>query len=106
MQTLAKPAYTKGIMWFLFSGTAMASAFLLPVHLWALFSDHTMQSTSLSRLYFFFLAFCVLYHGLYRTQTILADLGLGRYAKISGGILIGLFIFGISLAGYLFFWSL
>lgn len=70
-----KPAFLKGFLWFLFSGTAMLSAFILPVHIWALANNYSMKLNPwFFKIYFGVLLFSALYHGLYRTKTILKDL--------------------------------
>lgn len=101
------PAFLKGFLWFVFSGTAMLSAFILPIHLWAVLSGASMKLNSLLfRGYFFILIIAALYHGLYRTKTILFDLGLGKYEKIIGLLAVIVFLFYIFNAASLFFFSL
>lgn len=74
-QNYQVPAYFKGFLWFIFSGTAMLSAFILSVHIWALMNGYSMKLDSLFfKIYFSVLFFSALYHGLYRTKTILKDL--------------------------------
>lgn len=97
--TEEKPAFITGFLWFAFSGTAMLSAFILPIHIWAISHGYTMNLGNIFfRLYFVVLFVCALYHGLYRTKTILFDLGLGRHKKpimIITGALFILFTFAI-----------
>ncbi len=77
-----KPAYLKGFLWFAFSGTAMLSAFILPVHIWALSHGYHMDFPWWPfRLYFTVLMIAALYHSLYRVKTICFDLGFGTHEK-------------------------
>lgn len=69
----------KALLWFIFSGTATVSAFILPVHLWALLSGYEPNfSSNFNTFYFWALFFCAVYHGLYRLKTILFDVGLTK----------------------------
>lgn len=88
-----KPLLIKPLLWLTFSGTAMLSAFILPVHVWALMSGNHMKLSWLpARLFFFVLFGAALYHGLYRTKTILFDLGVTRGLKVIGIILSLVFV--------------
>ena len=100
------PAFLKGFLWFTFSGTAFACAFILPAHILALMLGATMRLDSLPmRMYFCFLFFAGLYHGLYRTKTILFDLGLGQYQKAIDAVAVALFVATMSyLVWYFFIW--
>lgn len=102
-----KPAFLKGFLWFAFSGTAMLSAFILPVHLWALSNSRFMNlNTLFFRLYFFVLFIAALYHGLYRTKTILFDIGLIKYQKTIGWVATIIFLFYVLNAISLLFLTL
>lgn len=106
MQSSPKPAYSKGFLWFLFSGTAMLSALVLPIHfLMMLFFPFVFMrlDSILTRGYFFVLFFAALYHGLYRTETVLIDLGLGRFSKIINPIIWVIFLISVAASFYLFF---
>jgi hypothetical protein len=73
---LPATSYLHGLLWLAFSGTAMISAFILPIHILALLAGYQMNlSGELFWMYFAFLFFCALYHALYRVKTILKDLG-------------------------------
>lgn len=82
-----RPAYLKGFLWFIFSGAASLSAFVLPVHLWALIQGYEPKNLffgmlPIGALYFIVVLEAALYHGLYRTKTILFDLGCIRYSRL------------------------
>lgn len=105
--SINSPAFLKGFLWLAFSGTAMLSAFILPIHLWAAFNGSPMKLDSmLFRGYFFILIIAALYHGLYRTKTILFDLGFGKYQKTIGLLAVIVFLFYAFNAASLFFFSL
>lgn len=69
------PAQLKGFLWLLFSGTAMVSAFILPIHFWAMMNGFALQNSWKAKIFLIILLFSALYHGLYRTFTILFDIG-------------------------------
>lgn len=101
-----RPAYLKGFLWFAFSATAMLSAFILPIHIFLFLTPGSIEmrlSNPLLRIYFFILFISALYHGLYRTKTILFDLGFGKYQKMSGAIMTVLFLIFTGAVGYLVF---
>ncbi|MEK7524413.1 MAG: hypothetical protein AAB588_05295 [Patescibacteria group bacterium] len=106
MSNTSRPAFIKGLLWFTFSGTAMLSAFILPAHIWALSSKDSimyLMESFLFRAYFFILILCALYHGLYRTKTILFDVGITKYQKSIGITLMLLFfVFMLLATVYLF----
>lgn len=113
MKEPIKPAYIKGILWFLFSGTAMLSAVILPVHIWALMTGHVPEwwttgaywpSPIILRVYFIVLSIAALYHGLYRTKTIVFDLGFTKATKPVGILCTILFLIGAAYSTYLFGW--
>ena len=82
-----KPAFVSGFLWVTFSGTAMLSAFVLPVHIWALQAGYAPKLENFFFLGYFFIVFaCALYHGLYRTKTVLFDLGLIRERKSTNSV--------------------
>lgn len=102
---MAKLAYLKGFLWFTFSGTAMLSAFILPVHIWAHSTGEIIINLTplFFRFYFFVLIICALYHGLYRTKTILFDLGIAKGQTLINVLLIILFfVFTLAAAVYCF----
>ena len=108
-----RPAYAKALMWFLFSGTAMLSAFTLPVHFFALYEGirprlhFTFLGTTLvGRGYIFILIFAGLYHGLYRTKTIAFDLGMVSGQKILGTLLSLIFLGSVGASFWLLFFVL
>lgn len=85
----------------------MLSAFILPIHFWAILSNASIKLDSLLlRGYFFILIIAALYHGLYRIKTILFDLGLEKYQKIIGLLAVIIFLFYTFNAASLFFFSL
>lgn len=95
------PSYSKGFLWFLFSGTATVSAFILPIHIYALMSDFTIQrSHFFARAYIFIIIVCALGHSLYRVQTIILDLGFEKTAKYSGWLLTAVFLVFTGIALY------
>lgn len=92
-------AYAKAIGWMLFTGTATLSAFILPVHIWALISDSHCGSGGCgyvwmkldswwANLYFFILIFAVLYHSFYRLRTLIFDFTLVKTARVLGVVLL------------------
>ncbi len=96
-------SYLKGFLWFTFSGTAMLSAFILPIHVWALAHGYAMNLSNIFfRLYFLVLFIAALYHGLYRAKTILFDLGLGKYQKAIDTIATITFLVSLGLTVKLF----
>lgn len=100
-----KPAYLKGFLWFAFIGTAMLSAVILPIHLWAITHGYEMKLDNFFfRLYFFVLISAALYHGLYRTETILFDLGILKHGKIN--TVIFLIACGITIGAALYYLSI
>lgn len=108
-----RPAYSKALMWFLFSGTAMLSAFTLPVHFFALYEGIRpriyftfLGLPFLGRLYALILIICGLYHGLYRTKTIAFDLGMMRLQKILGIVLPLIFAGAVGASVWLLFFVL
>lgn len=104
VQNDEKPAFLKGIMWFAFSGTAMLSAFTLPVHIWAMTNNYKIALTGdWHRMYFLVLFAAALYHSIYRIYTIALDIGFMKFQKIIGGILSLLFLLCMTAAGFLFF---
>lgn len=77
----------KAFLWFLFSGAATFSAFILPIFLWTQWKGYQGKEIPIpggTEIFLFVTAFCAIYHGLYRTKTIIFDLGFPRAAKISG----------------------
>lgn len=101
------PAFLKGFLWLAFSAAAMLSAFILPIHLFAVLNGSPMKLDSpLLRSYFFILIIAALYHGLYRAKTILFDLGLEKYQKTIGWLAVIIFLFYAFNAAALFFFSL
>ncbi len=93
----SKLATLKALFWFIFSGTAMLSAFILPVHVWALNDGFSMNLTWwLPRAYFFVLFAAALYHSLYRVKTIAFDLGMVKITKPLGYFLSLLFLASLS----------
>ena len=94
-------SFKKGLLWFAFSGTAMLSAFLLPIHIFALAQDFTIQrSHFFARVYIFVIIFCALYHSLYRVQTIIRDLGFEKITKFTGWLLTLIFLSCVGIALY------
>lgn len=100
-----KLATVKAFLWLIFSGTAMLSAFIFPVHVWALADGLSMDlSWWLPRLYFFVLFAAALYHSLYRVKTIAFDLGMVRIVKPLGVVLSLVFLASIlAFSSRLFF---
>jgi hypothetical protein len=79
MELPPKPSRISGLLWGLFSGTAMLSAFILPVHIYALMKGYQMNLESwYFKLYFIALFGSALYHGFYRLKTILKDLAITK----------------------------
>lgn len=75
LSTQVKPARLIGLLWGLFSAMAMISAFVLPVHVFAIMAGFLPRVDAwYFKLYFFVLFFSALYHGLYRLKTVLKDL--------------------------------
>lgn len=103
-----KPAYLKGFLWLLFSGTATLCAVLLPVHIYAILrgGDAKLGNSLYSRAYVFILISCALFHSLYRVNTILVDLGLAKYQKTAGVLLSMLFVVFEGVAIYTFFFAM
>ncbi|MDP2625058.1 MAG: hypothetical protein Q8P27_02625, partial [Candidatus Peregrinibacteria bacterium] len=75
-----KPAYVKAGMWMLFSGTAMFSAFVLPIHIWMFMDGKGCGSDGCVyvgmrldewwfKAYFVILVGAALYHSFYRVKT-------------------------------------
>lgn len=100
-------AYLKGFFWFAFGGTAMVSAFTLPLHIavGGLYSGALMAPENLAmRSYFFIVTVCALYHGLYRTGTILEDLGVKRAKRAIEWCVGGVGVATTIAAGWLLYW--
>lgn len=96
VEATPKPKVLKVFLWFTFSGTAMLSAFILPIHLWALATGSALKlSWWIARYYFLILTICALYHGLYRTKTILFDLGVTKGLKVIGAVLSIVFVISV-----------
>ncbi len=78
-----KPAYAQAVLWGLYSATATLSAFVLPVHFYALFRWKELDTVTqpIFKAYLFIVLFCAFFHGLYRTKTIFHDLGFGKYER-------------------------
>ncbi len=84
----------------------MLSAFILPIHLLALLNGSSMKLDSIFfRGYFFILIIAALYHGLYRTKTVLFDIGLTKYQKMISWITTILLLFYTLNAASLFFFT-
>lgn len=99
-----RPAFIKGLLWFTFSGTAMLSAFILPIHIWAIHAGYAMRLDAIwFRLYFVLLFGAMLYHSFYRVKTILFDLTFVKASKVLGGVLLLLFLGLMGLAVSLLF---
>ncbi len=82
----------------------MASAFILPIHFFALLNLRTLNTSHmLFRLYFFVLICAALYHGLYRTYALCSDLGLGHIQGMAGKICSELFIIFAAAGVYALF---
>jgi hypothetical protein len=99
---LQKPDYFKGLLWFTFSGTAMLSAFILPIHIWILMNPQGCGSEGCeymwmdlsvwgAELYFFVLIGAALYHSFYRVKTIAFDLTWLKTSKVLEWVLSILF---------------
>ena len=87
------PAFLKGALWFLFSGTAMLCAFILPIHFLALSNGYRLrQDLPFIKLYGAILLLAALYHGLYRTATVVFDLGFIKKHHLIEKALVCLFI--------------
>lgn len=101
-----KPAYFKGFLWFAFSAASMLSAVTLPIHIFLFLTPGSVEMRldhPIFRIYFFILFISALYHGLYRTKTILFDLGLGKYEKIIGTVTTIIFLLFAALTIKLLF---
>ena len=99
-----RPAFLKGMLWFVFSATAMLSAFILPVHILALQARYEMKLDGFFYpLYFIILFGVMLYHSFYRVKTILFDLTLVKTSKVIGSILMMVYILLMVLAIFLLF---
>jgi len=82
----------------------MLSAFILPVHIWALLQGKTMNISLIwFKLYFALLFVVGLYHSLYRVKTIVFDLGFTRAYHWVGGLTTILFLAGVAAAAKLLF---
>lgn len=102
-------AYGKAIGWMLFTGTAMLSAFILPVHMWVLAANSHCGPDGCgyvwmnldpwwAKFYFLVLIFAALYHSFYRIRTIAFDLTWVRLSKILGPLLMVVLIAAMVLA--------
>ncbi len=103
-----KPAYLKGVLWFLFSGTAMLCAFVLPGFIAALLYTKEMPTAELihpliTSIYFSVIILAAAYHGLYRVKTIVFDLGFHKIQKAVDVLCILLFFFCLAATAYVFF---
>ena len=99
-----KLAYTKGFLWLFFGAAAMLSAFVLPVHLYALTRGKIFNlSQPFFKLYFLVLFLAALYNGLYRLETIVFDLGLLRYHRAIKIMCLLLFFIGAVGSLWIFF---
>lgn len=95
----SEPSYVSGLMWFAFSATAMLSAVILPIQIYALPSGYDLNvDTIFHKTYFSVLLIAALYHGLYRTKTIIFDLGIKKYSKIINVMIWSTFIIFSGLA--------
>ena len=107
MDKPSQPSYMKGFLWLAFSATATFCAFVLPIHIFALTIGFSMDFSSIFlRIFYFTVLIAALYHGLYRTKTILLDIGLIQYKKTIGWLAVIVFLFYTFNAASLFFFSL
>ncbi len=103
MSDCSKPAVFKGLLWGMFSATAVVSAFVLPVHIYALLRGMELRPGLFFEVYLFAVLFCALYHGLYRTKTIFHDLGFGKYHVLIDVLFFVLLTVGTAAMVYLIF---
>ena len=94
-----------GLLWFAFSGTAMFAAVFLPIHLLAILFDRKplinhIDANLVTEAYFFILLFATLYHSLYRSKSLIFDLGLTGLAKI----MLPLVLILVALGSIALFW--
>lgn len=107
-------AYKKALGWMLFTGTAMLSAFILPIHMWVLAANSHCGPDGCgyvwmnldpwwAKPYFLVLIFAALYHSFYRIRTIAFDLTWVRLSKILAPLLTILLIVSMMVAGGLLY---
>ena len=90
-----KPAFVKGFLWFSFSGTAMLSAFILPIHVWAVMTGRWMSLEFWwQKTYLMILVAAALYHSYYRVKTVAFDLTLVKLEKVLE-VLLGVMFVGL-----------
>jgi hypothetical protein len=102
----SKVAFWKNIRWMIFSGTAMLSAFILPIHIWAIMNGYVWDTRSVwIEIYFYILFLSAMYHSFYRVGTVFFDLTLKRTSKIVDAVMAGLFI-GLAVIIWFYTWGI
>ena len=92
------------LLWILFSATATITAIALPVNLFAWLMGYASAATLTSiwfNIYMFIILSAALFHGLYRTKTILHDLGI-KSEKTIAALLSLIFLFFGYVGAYIF----
>lgn len=86
----------------------MVSAFTLPLHIsisWLDLGAFAEPKHLVMRSYFFIVTVCALYHGLYRTVTLLEDLGVKRAIHVIEWTVAGVGMTTMLMAGWLIFFA-
>lgn len=91
-----KPAVLSGILWGFFAFTGTIIALLLPLHIVAIYYGWQLKAGFFYRVFGSILFISVLFHGLYRTKTLLFDLGASKFSKSINVVFIFLFL-GLSV---------
>jgi hypothetical protein len=101
-------AKLKGIMWFIFAGTATLCAFFLPGFVWAIIISTKYSFSNSNNLYvlspyFLIVYLSALFHSLYRIPVFIFDLGFSRRTVLISKIICTAIFLGLIA---FWFWTL